>query len=76
MPRKKAPATKQVQITWLNSAIGRSEGQKRTIAALGLRRLHQTVVLRDTPAIRGMARKVCHLVELKELQGGEGSETK
>ncbi len=67
MPRKKAAVVKQVQITWKHSAIGRSEIQKKTIVALGLHRLHQTVTHHDTPAIRGMARKVGHLVELKEI---------
>ncbi len=67
MPRKKTAAVKKVQITWKHSAIGRAEVQKKTIAALGLHRLHQTVVHTDTPAIRGMARKVSHLVELKEI---------
>lgn len=67
MPRKKPAAIKQVQITWKRSAIGRAEVQKRTIAALGLHRLNQTVTHLDTPAIRGMASKVSHLVELKEV---------
>ena len=66
MPRKKASA-KQVRITWKHSAIGRAKDQKRTIAALGLRKLNQTVTHLDTPAIRGMARKVSHLVEVEEL---------
>lgn len=66
-PRKKAAAKKQIQVTWKHSAIGRAETQKKTIAALGLHRLNQSVTLQDTPAIRGMARKVSHLVEVKEL---------
>ena len=66
MPRKKA-AAKQIQITWKHSAIGRPEVQKRTIVALGLHKLNQTVTHLDTPAIRGMASKVSHLVELKEV---------
>lgn len=66
MPRKKV-AAKQIQITWKHSAIGRPEVQKRTIAALGLHKLNQTVTHLDTPAIRGMASKVSHLVELKEV---------
>ena len=67
MPRKKAAATKKIEITWKHSAIGRAEDQERTIVALGLRKLHQTVTHLDTPAIRGMARKVSHLVEVKEI---------
>lgn len=67
MPRKKAAAARQVEITWKHSTIGRSEVQRKTIAALGLRKLNQTVTHLDTPAVRGMARKVSHLVEVKEV---------
>lgn len=67
MPRKKAAVAKQVEITWKHSAIGRPDMQRKTIAALGLHKLNQTVTHLDTPAIRGMARKVSHLVEVKEL---------
>lgn len=66
-PRKKAAPKKRIQITWKHSAIGRPEVQKKTIAALGLRRLNQTVTHADTPAVRGMANKVSHLVEVKEV---------
>lgn len=66
MPRKKAAETKQISITWKRSAIGRTANQKATIAALGLRRLNQTVVKQDSPAIRGMIETVQHLVEVTE----------
>ena len=66
MPRKKAAVEKQLSSTWKRSAIGRPEDQKATIAALGLRRLNQTVVKQDNPAIRGMIEKVKHLVEVTE----------
>ncbi len=66
MPRKKAAVEKQLSITWKRSAIGRPADQKATIAALGLRRLNQTVVKQDNPAIRGMIEKVKHLVEVTE----------
>ncbi|MGD0115037.1 MAG: 50S ribosomal protein L30 [Dehalococcoidia bacterium] len=55
-----------LRITWVRSAIGRQEGQKRTIRALGLRRLGQTVVHGDSPTVRGMIRKVNHLVFVEE----------
>lgn len=55
-----------LRVTWVKSAIGRAGDQRRTIAALGLRRLHQTVVHRDTPALRGMVAAVRHLVEVEE----------
>ncbi|HEY8344562.1 MAG TPA: 50S ribosomal protein L30 [Bacillota bacterium] len=65
MPRKKA-SEKQLTITWKKSAIGRKEDQKATITALGLRRLNQTVIKPDTPVVRGMIKKVEHLVEVTE----------
>ena len=59
-----------VIVTYRKSAIGYRQDQKDTIRALGLRRLHQSVVHQDTPTIRGMVAKVQHLVDLQE----EGSE--
>lgn len=53
----------KLRITWKRSTIGRPERQKRTVRALGLRKLNQTVVHEDTPQIRGMINKVSHLVE-------------
>jgi large subunit ribosomal protein L30 len=55
-----------VVVTYRKSAIGYRQDQKDTIRALGLRRLHQSVVHEDTPAIRGMVAKVRHLVEMQE----------
>lgn len=55
-----------LQITWRKSAIGYRQNQKDTIRKLGLRRLHQTVVHDDTPAIRGMVATVIHLVDVSE----------
>ena len=53
-------------VTYRKSAIGYRQDQKDTIRALGLRRLHQSVVHADTPAIRGMVAKVRHLVDMQE----------
>jgi len=64
----RAEKVKVLRITWVKSAIGYSERQKATIRALGLRRLNQTVVHEDTPVIRGMLRKVNHLVKVEEEQ--------
>jgi large subunit ribosomal protein L30 len=55
-----------LKITWKKSAIGYKEDQKRTIRALGLRRLGQTVVHGDSPSVRGMIRKVKHLLAVEE----------
>jgi large subunit ribosomal protein L30 len=59
---------KQLQITLKRSLIGRPEPQRVTVKTLGLRKLHQSVIHNDTPAIRGMINKVNHLVEVKELE--------
>ena len=56
-----------LRITWKKSAIGYREDQKRTIQALGLKRLGHTVEHSDTRAIRGMITKVRHLVEVDEV---------
>ncbi len=58
--------TKEIKVTLVKSPIGFAERQKRTLQALGLRRLNQTVTQSDTPAVRGMIRKVIHLVEVEE----------
>ena len=55
-----------LKITWVKSAIGYREDQKRTIRALGLRRLGQTVVQNDSRMMRGMIHKVNHLVSVEE----------
>lgn len=58
---------KQIKITQTRSIVGRHYMQKRTIKALGLRRMHHSVVHNDTPQIRGMVNKVNHLVTVEEL---------
>jgi large subunit ribosomal protein L30 len=57
---------KILKITQVKSAIGYREKAKRTIAALGLHRLHQTVEHEDTPAIRGMLKQMDYLVKVEE----------
>jgi large subunit ribosomal protein L30 len=55
----------KIMITLKRSGIGRPERQRATLRGLGLTKLHKTVVLKDTPEIRGMLAKVIHLVEVK-----------
>jgi len=55
----------KLKITQLRSVIDRLENQKRTIKALGLGRPNYVVVHEDTPQIRGMIRKVVHLVKVE-----------
>ncbi len=57
----------KLRITWKKSAIGYRKDQKRTIEALGLRRLGHTVEQSDSRPIRGMIVKVRHLVEVTEV---------
>jgi large subunit ribosomal protein L30 len=54
----------KLRVTQVRSGIGRPKRQKLTLRGLGLTRMHKTVLLNDTPAIRGMIRKVQHLVKV------------
>ena len=58
----------RLKITWKKSAIGHQMDQKRTIRALGLRRLGQTVEHSDSRTVRGMITKVRHLVAIEEVK--------
>jgi large subunit ribosomal protein L30 len=53
----------KIRVKWIKSAIGFSARQKRTIEALGFKKLQSVVVHEDTPQIRGMIEKVRHLVD-------------
>lgn len=57
----------KLQITLTRSVIGRTQDQRDTVKALGLRKVNQTVEQQDNPAIRGMINKVSHLVTVKEI---------
>lgn len=57
----------KIRITQIKSVIDRSERQKRTIQALGLKKINHTVEVEATPSIIGMIRKVNHLVALESL---------
>jgi len=61
----------KIAITWKVSTIGYKWNQQRTIRALGLRRLHQTVIHEDTPAIRGMVNQVIHLLEVADAPSSD-----
>lgn len=54
------------RITWVKSAIGYADDQRRTLRALGLKRLNQSVTHQDSASIRGMIIKVRHLVKVEE----------
>jgi large subunit ribosomal protein L30 len=55
----------KLRIKYVRSSIGNPQDQKDTVRALGLRKLHHTVEHEDNPAVRGMIRKVSHLVEVE-----------
>ena len=56
----------KLRITWVKSGIGYAEVQKKTLKALGFRRLNQSVIHNDCAPIRGMINKVKHLVKVEE----------
>lgn len=55
-----------LKIKLKRSAIGRSKDQKNTVRCLGFRKLNQVIEVENTPSIRGMIKKVIHLVEVVE----------
>lgn len=57
----------QIKITQIKSRINAPKVQKLTLDALGLRKMHHSVVKEDTPSIRGMVKTVHHLVEVEQL---------
>ncbi len=63
---------KVLKITLKRSRYGRKPKQRRTLFALGLRKIGASVYHKDTPQIRGMIKRVSHLVEVLELDSSEG----
>lgn len=59
----------KLKITQVKSAIGRQESQKRTVVALGLKKLGSSVIQDDTPVINGMIYKVRHLLSVETIAG-------
>ncbi len=58
--------TKTLRVTQLGSSFRKKPGMRETLIGLGLDKRHKTRELEDTPAVRGMIRKVRHLVEVQE----------
>ncbi|MCL2656393.1 MAG: 50S ribosomal protein L30 [Betaproteobacteria bacterium] len=56
-------ADKKIRVTLIKSLIGTKQDHRATVRGLGLRRLNHTVELEDTPAVRGMVRKVAYMVK-------------
>lgn len=59
--------TKRLKVTQTGSPSRRPADQRQTLVGLGLNKMHSTRVLDDTPAIRGMLRKVHHMVKVEEV---------
>lgn len=57
----------KLKVTLCRSPIGRPKTQRTVLAGLGLRRLHSSRVLEDTPSVRGMVNKISHLVEWESV---------
>jgi large subunit ribosomal protein L30 len=60
---------KKIKVTQVKSTIDRPERQKRTMIALGLKKLNATVEVEATPQILGMVNKVNHLIKVEEVAG-------
>ncbi|MEE8519312.1 MAG: 50S ribosomal protein L30 [Dehalococcoidia bacterium] len=60
----------KLRIKWVRSQIGYAQDQRKTIKALGLKRLHQSVEHEDSPTIRGMVHKVRHMLVVEAVDGG------
>jgi large subunit ribosomal protein L30 len=68
MAKKAAAAEKKTVVVLRKSPIGEKPKVRATVDGLGLRKLHQSKELPDTPSVRGMIHKVRHLVEVKEAE--------
>jgi large subunit ribosomal protein L30 len=66
MAEKTAKSGKTIRVTQTGSPIGRTDDQRATLVGLGLNKRHRTRELEDTPSVRGMIRKVHHLVRIEE----------
>jgi large subunit ribosomal protein L30 len=57
----------KIRVSQIASALGRKPGQKETLVGLGLNKIRSIRELEDTPSVRGMLRKVAHLIKVEEL---------
>ena len=62
----KAPASKTIKVTQIGSPIRRTKDQRATLVGLGLNKMHRSRELEDTPEVRGMIKKVQHMVTVSE----------
>ena len=64
--KKKAAAAATIKVKQTGSPIRRTKDQRATLIGLGLNKMHRVSELQDTPEVRGMIRKVQHMVEVVE----------
>lgn len=64
---KKKEAKVQIKVTQIKSVIGRPDDQHATLLGLGLRKIGNVRILEDTPSVRGMVKKVSHLISVKTV---------
>ena len=74
--RRRTGSAPMLRVTWVRSTIGHTQATRGTIRALGLRRLHQTVEVSDTPENRGMLRRAAFLLEVEEPSGAKSAAAK
>ena len=60
-------AEKKIKITQIKSKVGETKNQKDTLKSLGLRRIRHSVIKENTPSIRGMLKKVSHIVKVEAV---------
>ena len=58
-----------IKMIQTKSGIGRTERQRATLRGLGLKKLHQESIVEDSPSVRGMVKKVAHLISWEEVEG-------
>ena len=58
----------KIRVTQVKSGIGQTERQKKTLVALGLRKMHKTIEVEASPQVLGMVRKVSHLVSVEKVK--------
>ena len=63
-----AEDTKRIRVTQIASPAGRKPGQRETLIGLGLNKMRRTSELEDTQSVRGMVRKVAHLIKVEDVQ--------
>lgn len=56
----------EIKVTLVRSSIGKPPGQRAVLAGMGLTKRNKTVILKDTPEVQGMIRKVSHLLKIEE----------